>query len=93
MILNENDDGTMTYDRMWMIGELRQRECQVLFKKANGETRDMLCTLQEDALPDWSIDANTKPSSKGFSEDAIRVIDVKQGEWRSFRVDNVISFT
>jgi hypothetical protein len=93
MILQEHEDGTMTYDRMWMINELRKRDCRVIFTKANGEERDMLCTLREDAIPNWSSDTNTKSESKGFSEEAIRVIDVNQNEWRSFRVDKVISFS
>lgn len=76
-----------------MITQLRERECRVIFKKANGDERDMLCTLREDAIPDWSSDTNTKSESKGYSQDAIRVIDVNKGEWRSFRVDSVISFS
>ena len=76
-----------------MITQLRERDCRVIFKKANGDERDMLCTLREDAIPDWSSDTNTKSESKGYSQDAIRVIDVNKGEWRSFRVDSVISFS
>lgn len=76
-----------------MINELRKRDCRVIFKKANGEERDMVCTLREDAIPTSSSDNNTAPKTQGYSDAAIRVIDVNKGEWRSFRVDNVISFS
>lgn len=92
MILNEHEDGTMTYDRSWMIDELRKRDCRVIFKKANGETRDMLCTLREDAIPAFTSDNNTNKEN-GYTQDAIRVIDVSKGEWRSFRTDSIISFS
>jgi len=76
-----------------MINELRKRDCRVIFKKANGEERDMLCTLREDAIPAGFVDGNTAKESKGYSDSAIRVIDVNKGEWRSFRVDSVVSFS
>jgi len=93
MILQENEDGTMTFDRAWMIEQLRQRDCRVIFTKANGEERDMVCTLREDVIPASSSDNNTEPKTKGYSDSAIRVIDVNKGEWRSFRVDSVVSFS
>lgn len=93
MILQENEDGTMTFDRAWMIEQLRKRDCRVIFTKANGEERDMICTLQESALPEFASDNNTNKELNGYSQDAIRVIDVAKGEWRSFRVDKVISFS
>lgn len=76
-----------------MITQLRERDCRVIFKKVNGEERDMLCTLREDAIPASSSDTNTSTEGKSFSQEAIRVIDVNKGEWRSFRVDSVISFS
>ena len=43
---------TDSSSREYMIGELQQRVCRVIFKKVNGEERDMMCTLIEDVLPD-----------------------------------------
>lgn len=80
-------------NRNEMINELRKRNCRVIFKKANGEERDMVCTLHEDLIPSSSTDNNTEEKSKGYSDAAIRVIDVNKNEWRSFRVDSVISFS
>ena len=79
-------------NREEMIAELRKRKCRVIFKKANGEERDMMCTLHEDWIPATSKDQNTDKESKSFNNDVIRVIDVGSEQWRSFRVDSVISF-
>lgn len=93
MILQENKDGTMTYDRGWMIQELRKRDCRVIFTKANGEQRDMICTLREDVIPTNTVDNNTTQNGKGYSDETIRVIDVNKGEWRAFRIDKIVSFS
>jgi hypothetical protein len=90
-IFYDTEDILMNRDEM--INELRKRDCRVIFKKTNGEERDMLCTLQESALPDWSVDANSDKESRGYSDQVIRVVDVNKGEWRSFRVDSVVSFS
>ena len=87
------DTEELLMNRDEMINELRKRDCRVIFKKANGEERDMLCTLREDVIPASSSDNNTEPKTNGYSDAAIRVIDVNKGEWRSFRVDSVVSFS
>lgn len=87
------DTEELLMNRNEMIEELRKRDCRVIFKKANGEERDMVCTLQENALPEFAVDKNTDEKSVAYSDQVIRVIDVKSGEWRSFRVDSVISFS
>lgn len=87
------DTEELLMNRNEMIEELRKRDCRVIFKKANGEERDMMCTLQENALPEFAVDKNTDKKSVAYSDQVIRVIDVKSGEWRSFRVDSVISFS
>lgn len=73
-----------------MLNELRQRDCRVIFKKANGEERDMICTLRENAFPESFSDKN---DVKEYSQETIRVIDTASNEWRSFRIDSVISFS
>ena len=73
--------------REYMISELQKRVCRVIFTKVNGEERDMQCTLIEDVLPPMKGDQRQK------SEDVIRAFDTLKGEFRAFRVENVISFT
>ena len=87
------DTEDLLLNRDDMINELRKRDCRVIFKKANGEERDMVCTLREDVIPASTTDNNTNKEMTGYSDTAIRVIDVNKGEWRSFRVDSVVSFS
>lgn len=87
------DTEEVLMNRDEMINELRKRDCRVIFKKANGEERDMVCTLREDAIPTSFSDNNTEPKTNGYSDTAIRVIDINKGEWRAFRVDSVVSFS
>ena len=46
----------MTFDRNMMMQELQQRDCRVIFRKTNGEERDMVCTLRQDAIPQATKD-------------------------------------
>lgn len=83
----------MTYDRNDMIKQLQQRDCRVIFKKVNGEERDMVCTLREDALPPASKDPITQKKVREVNPEVLAVWDVNKGAFRSFRVENVISFS
>lgn len=84
----------MTYDRHMMIQELQTRVCRVIFKKTNGEERDMMCTLQEGIVPPATKeDPLSQKKVRSISEEVIPVWDVKAQGWRSFRVDSVISFS
>ena len=73
--------------RDYMIGELQKRVCRVVFKKVNGEERDMKCTLIEKVLPPM------KGTERQKNDQVIRAFDTLKGEFRSFRVENVVSFT
>lgn len=84
----------MTYDRNFMMQELQQRDCRVIFKKTNGEERDMVCTLREDAIPAASkADPLSQKKVRSINEEVVPVWDVNKQAWRSFRVDSVISFS
>lgn len=84
----------MTYDRNMMIQELQKRECRVIFRKVNGEERDMVCTLQEGVVPPATKeDPITQKKVRSINEEVIPVWDVNAQGWRSFRVDSVISFS
>lgn len=72
-----------------MIAQLRERECRVIFTKINGEERDMVCTLKIDLIPE----EKQPKTGKEYNTDVIRAFDVNKQEFRSFRVDNVISFS
>ena len=81
-------------NRQEMIEELLKRNCRVIFKKVNGEERDMLCTLQKDVLPEAKKeDPLTQKKVRDVNEETIVAWDVKKDAFRSFRIENVISFT
>lgn len=77
--------------REYMIAELQKRVCRVIFKKIDGEERDMQCTLIEDALP--PLQSKPTDTKRQPNEAVIRAYDTQKCEFRSFRVENVISFT
>lgn len=69
--------------------KLRSGNCTVVFKKADGTERKMLCTLQEASIP---LESRPKNSSAKQSEDAIAVWDIEKQAWRSFRYDSILQF-
>lgn len=80
--------------REYMLEQLRSRVCRVIFKKVNGEERDMQCTLIEDVLPEAKKDDPlSQKKVRAVNEEVIVAFDTLKGAYRSFRVENVISFT
>lgn len=69
---------------------LKSNICKVTFKKANGEIRDMICTLKEDVVV-----PHEKKTERVKSEnnDVLAVWDCEKSAWRSFRYDSVISMS
>ena len=65
--------------------------CNVKFIKANGEFRDMCCTLNEFYIPPEDLPKN--PAKEVVENTSvIRVFDIRAMGWRSFRVDSVQEF-
>lgn len=75
--------------REQMVEALRSKECRVVFNKINGEQRDMVCTLNTQMIPE----EKQPKTGKEYNTAVIRAFDVNKQEFRSFRVENVISFT
>lgn len=80
-----------------MIEMLQAKECRVVFTKINGETRDMQCTLMESALPVKEMPAKVTEAeavtTRKVNLDTIVAWDVNKEDFRSFRIENVVSFT
>lgn len=70
---------------------------EVTFTKVDGTVRSMPCTLNEAMLPvvEQIIPAADAPPPrvKKFNPAVISVFCTDKQEWRSFRVENVISVT
>ena len=81
-------------DRSEMIEQLLERDCRVIFRKLNGESRDMICTLRSDVIPAATkADPLTQTKVREVNEATIVAWDVNKGAFRSFRVENVVSFS
>ena len=74
--------------RDWVRAVLLEREITVDFVKANGETRSMHCTLNEN-LGARHPEQNDKKSDRKSNPDVCVVWDVTQQAWRSFRWDRL----
>ncbi len=62
--------------------------CKVVFTKENGESREMICTLQQHQIP-----IDQQPLGKRLvPENQVNVWDMEKKAWRSFRTDSVTKF-
>ncbi len=62
---------------------------KVKFKKVDGTERNMICTLARSLIPEDQLPKGN--SLKKNSDDVLRVFDIENNGWRSFRKDSVIS--
>jgi hypothetical protein len=81
------------FNRDLILSDLRQHVIEVTFKKVDGSTRVMRCTLVPDHLPaTFNESVEEQNQEKEFHQKNANVIaawDVQKGGWRSFRVDSV----
>ena len=71
---------------------LKSTVLTVNFKKKDESVRKMVCTLNEEYLPDVEEEGTENKRTKKESTDAIAVWDLEKQAWRSFRVDSIISY-
>lgn len=67
---------------------LLENVCTVEFKKVNGDTRKMKCTLKPEL-----VKHNEKESKRKKAEnlDVLAVFDLEKQNWRAFRIENIVS--
>jgi hypothetical protein len=68
---------------------LQQHDCEVTFRKVDGDLRVMPCTLRPEALPKKPVTEGTR--TKTPVPGVLSVWCLDRREWRSFRINNVIS--
>lgn len=66
---------------------LKSNVVEVKFTKLDGNIRTMLCTLQETLLPEV-----TTSGTKKVNDEVLSVWDIDNSGWRSFRLENVITY-
>ena len=85
------DDVTveMTEEKKFLTNLLKKNILEILFTKADGSERKMVCTLKYEHLPL----AEAKESNRKENPDVIPVWDMEAASWRSFRHDSLIMYT
>ena len=78
----------MVLDKQTIKDALYTGKTVIAFTKANGETREMLCTLRPDLIPEQPVSESTKTPRKE-NPDVQAVWDLEKEAWRSFRFDSV----
>lgn len=69
---------------------LKKSIVQVVFKKTDGTERVMKCTLNEKYLKPYTKKTDRE---KAPNKDTISVWDLDNEGWRSFKLENVISYS
>lgn len=94
----EANDTNKAIIRDWVRGLLQKDAVTIVFVKADGTEREMLCTLNWDLIPvdkqpgHPPIDGKFVKESKSRKDPdphSLRVFDVAKQEWRSFRFDRL----
>lgn len=72
---------------------LKETVVDLRFKKVDGTTRNMICTLRTDLLPVLPPPDPDKPVKERKESDlTLRVFDLEKKEFRSFRKDGLIDY-
>ena len=70
---------------------LSEEFIEVVFTKSTTNTiRSMVCSLRSDAIP-IRFDKSIKTTLERKNDDILPVWDLIKGEWRSFKISNIIS--
>ena len=73
---------------------LHEKTMSVLFKKKDGTERTMICTLQPEHMPHIDKqEGDEVKTERKESETSIRVWDLEKKDWRSFRIDSIVSYS
>lgn len=84
-------------DSMWseLLRKVRNEITEVVFTKANGDERIMLCSLQKEYVDDYEFKVKEAPASDGSTPevypDTLTVWDVEANGWRAIRKESLIT--
>ena len=79
----------LSVNRDLLIEELRNDVFEIRFEKKDGSIRTMNATLDPEWLPEITDDK--EPSNRKVNENVVVVWDIELKDWRSFRLDRVLS--
>jgi hypothetical protein len=75
-----------------LINDLKAHIMKIKFTKINGETREIVCTLNEIYLPKKINEPNIDKPPRKKSMDVISVWDLVKNDWRGIRWNNIVEF-
>jgi hypothetical protein len=75
-----------------LINELKVSVMKIKFKKLDGETRIITCTLNDQLLPKVLNEDNVDKKPRKKSLNTLSVWDLEKNDWRSMRWDNIMEF-
>lgn len=85
-----SNGATAPLDRESVISALREGVLRISFTKADKSLRILNGTLKSEYLPPMKEEKEDSPKRK-VSLETVAVFDVDKQDWRSFRLDSVVS--
>lgn len=84
-------ENEMTYEEI--VNTLREGVVNLSFTKVkDGEVRNMKATLVSDMIPSDKMPKTDANANTEKNQLAVRVFDLDLNDWRSFRVDSLLTF-
>lgn len=62
---------------------------KIVFNKADGSVREMLCTLMTDYLPPQNVEESVRHLPRKQNDNVLAVWDIDNKGWRSFHIDSI----
>lgn len=85
-------ENEMTYNEI--VNTLRESVVNLSFTKVkDGEVRNMKATLVSDMIPADKMPKTDANANLEKNQVAVRVFDLDLNDWRSFRVDSLLTFS
>jgi hypothetical protein len=76
-----------------IVDTLREGVVNLSFTKVkDGEVREMKATLLQDMIPEEKMPKTDANANTEKNQLAVRVFDLDLEDWRSFRVDSLLTF-
>ena len=78
-----------TFNRNELHNILHSHIVTIVFEKANGELRELRCTLRPEHLPEQMFLTEDGRPARRVNPDVVAVWDIENLDWRSFRIDSI----
>lgn len=84
----------LTMNRDEILNTLRENTVALSFTKVkDGEVRNMTATLEQGKIPVEKMPKSGSVDQTVGGESTVRVFDLDLNEWRSFRIDSLLTFS